>query len=840
MVGHKARLCFIFVALQSVNLSATTAKAEQSAPPESDPLTIVTVYGSRASTSAVRAQVDAELDEADVAAFGVDSVGELLDDLLSRLDQSEDGPVILVNGKPSNGRMEIGDLPIEALFGVQVLARGAAAQLGQSPTRRVVNVVIKPNHRQITTILAQDNATQGGGEGRSGSLSFVAIADNNRRSLTLKASQSDPLFESERDIDVTPQSGFFDFTGNVVRTPGGQAEIDPRLSLLAGQRVTIAPVPPLLSAPRLADFVARANTPNIGDTRPYRTLIAGQDSVNFAANFTQRLSSSADLCVSIAGESLRNTSTNGPATLSLALPNGSGVSPFSNPVIVNRFLPIGLEQNREVDQVDVSMTLNMQIKAWRLSWASSVAQSWTDTLTARQLIADRLQAEILAGRTSPFGPLDGLSTADLVLDTSRSRATSLTSGVTLSGSPFKMPLGPANLALRVNWRSDVTSSIGSFAGIDRQESAAQATLGLPIFRQQKPGLEGDLNLELILGARDSGYIDATSNWGLALTWSTPRAFRLRLGYSDEQLPPPQAALGAPVLITDSVSIFDFVNNNSVLVRYVSGGNPALELEDRATTSLGFQWRPFVSTDFTLNGELNAQRARNGYGALPPINSGVQNVFQDRFKRDQFGVLIEVDARPVSFARYDKDQLRWGMAFNRTFGRQISNSQISTSSLQAGTRVSLSLNHTWVIANKRLARAGLPEVDLLDGGAIGYGGGVPAHTLSASAGIVRKGVGVQLSAGWRSGSLVRTGSLATPQTLTFGTQSVVDLRLFANLQAIWPRSVLAKNTRLTLSVHNLFDDAQDVVDQSGITPLAYQPARLEPLGRTISMSVRRAF
>ncbi|MEJ8630412.1 hypothetical protein P0F65_12230 [Sphingomonas sp. I4] len=47
-------------------------------------------------------------------------------------------------------------------------------------------------------------------------------------------------------------------------------------------------------------------------------------------------------------------------------------------------------------------------------------------------------------------------------------------------------------------------------------------------------------------------------------------------------------------------------------------------------------------------------------------------------------------------------------------------------------------------------------------------------------------------------------------------------------------------RATLGVTNLFNIRPRVRDRTGTTPLSYQPAYLDPLGRTLSFNLRKVF
>jgi hypothetical protein len=48
----------------------------------------------------------------------------------------------------------------------------------------------------------------------------------------------------------------------------------------------------------------------------------------------------------------------------------------------------------------------------------------------------------------------------------------------------------------------------------------------------------------------------------------------------------------------------------------------------------------------------------------------------------------------------------------------------------------------------------------------------------------------------------------------------------------------RGARLSIGVDNAFDSRQKVTDATGRTPDAYSGARLDPLGRTISISFRK--
>jgi hypothetical protein len=72
---------------------------------------------------------------------------------------------------------------------------------------------------------------------------------------------------------------------------------------------------------------------------------------------------------------------------------------------------------------------------------------------------------------------------------------------------------------------------------------------------------------------------------------------------------------------------------------------------------------------------------------------------------------------------------------------------------------------------------------------------------------------------------------------------VNLRLFANLGeqfGLVANRPWLRGTQVRLAVDNLFNARQRVRDPLGQTPINFQPDLLDPLGRNVSISVRKLF
>jgi len=158
----------------------------------------------------------------------------------------------------------------------------------------------------------------------------------------------------------------------------------------------------------------------------------------------------------------------------------------------------------------------------------------------------------------------------------------------------------------------------------------------------------------------------------------------------------------------------------------------------------------------------------------------------------------------------------------------------------GTRLQLAFYHTTHLKEDVLVYSGGPVLDLLNGDAVGSAGGQPRHQMQAQAGLTHNGLGARLNASWQSATDVTGGATGN---LHFSDLATVNLRLFANLgqqQALVSKWGFMRGASLTFSVTNLFDSRLAVHDAAGITPVRYQPAYLDSLGRSVRLSFRKLF
>ncbi|WP_230772298.1 TonB-dependent receptor [Sphingomonas sp. Leaf4] len=160
----------------------------------------------------------------------------------------------------------------------------------------------------------------------------------------------------------------------------------------------------------------------------------------------------------------------------------------------------------------------------------------------------------------------------------------------------------------------------------------------------------------------------------------------------------------------------------------------------------------------------------------------------------------------------------------------------------GGGLQASLYHTVVFTNTVLIRAGLPELDLLNGSAIDDNGGTARHRVQFNGGYTRDGFGARLGVDWREGTQVNGGTTGG-QPLDFGSLTRVNLRLFVNPgeQPSWVRNNRwLRGSRISLNVDNLFNTRQRVTDAGGEVPFRFQPGFVDPLGRVVRVTFRKLF
>ncbi|WP_448659030.1 TonB-dependent receptor [Sphingomonas sp. CJ99] len=841
------------------------------------------------------------LSPADIRAYGVSSITELLEELTpqtrSGRGRGGGGPVVLLNGRRIGGFGEIRDIPTEAILRVDVLPEEAALAYGYRADQRVVNFVLRPRFRSWTGELEGRVPTESGTSNLEAELGTLRLNDRGRVNVEFEIERDSRLTEAERGIVLADGDVPFDRIGNV--GPGaGLTEVDPALSGLAGTPVAVAAIPTGLGGiPSLEAFLPGANAPNRTDQTPFRTLRPETTRYSGNAVLNRTLFGDVSTTASLRVEASDSLSLLGLPTATLTLPAANRYSPFADEVRLYRILP-GDPLMRQANSLTTSATISMNGDipgGWRWSANLNADRTLTRTMTDRSADAEALQAQILAddGSFSPFGPLDALGPFGRSTEQARSESRSASVDGLVAGSPFTLPAGRSNLSVRVR------AAANGFAGRSERDGVVRLTergrdianirtsLSLPIADQSNGVLPflGDLSVNGDVEVERLSDAGTLTTLGYGLNWTPVRPVRLLLSATHEEGAPSQAQFGDPVITTPNVTVFDFIRGETALVTRIDGGNAALVRDNRDVVKAGLTLKPWSDEDLTISADYVSSVTRNPIAGFPAATAAIQAAFPDRFVRDDEGRLISIDNRPINFEREERAELRWGVNFSKRItsdaqrrieaaraARQAEREAAEASGQPlperprgpgAGRpgggpgggfgrfgggggrpdfsgRFQFSAYHTLYLEQSILIRDGLAPIDLLNGGATGNNGGQPRHVVEVRTGYSRDGIGVRLNADYRSGTSVDGGPTGGNQ-LDFSELATVDLRFFADLgaQRSWVRAnPWLRGSRVTLGINNLFNTRQQVTDANGIVPLNYQPGYVDALGRSVRVSFRK--
>ncbi|MBD59877.1 MAG: hypothetical protein CL808_07145 [Citromicrobium sp.] len=925
---------------------------------------IVTAQRSRGSVDTDVPPV-LELDEADIASYGADSLADLITQLSPQTSsgRSRGGgqPVVLVNGQRVASFRELRRYPPEAIEKVEVFPEEVALQYGFRADQRVINFILKDNFSSREVELEYGASLEGGADNGEVEVSQLFIAGPKRINIAGEFNTQSMLTEAERDV---------------IQTPGSQ--------------------PTVASDP---------------DPAAFRSLRGESESYQLEGSFNLGLGEGADskaISLNLSAAQTNSRSLSGLETVTLVAPGGDSevravdADPLTR---LSRSTSVsgGGSYRQPIGDFEFDLTLD-----------ASHVESESDIDRRRDLTP--LVTQAAAGAFPIDGALPTVSTNGF--DRASSRTTSAAARSTLRGSPLLLPAGEMNLTLAAgyDWQQIVSEDTRTALGetvLRRGDINGAANLTIPLASEREGflGFLGELNLNL------SGDINHLSDFGtltgttVGLTWEPLEGLTFQATTINREAAPGLSQLGDPVVQTFNVPLFDFATGDSVLATVTSGGNPLLPASSQNDLKLSANYQLDLFERTNLLFEYNRNRSENTTESFPLLTAEIEAAFPGRVTRDGSGRLTALDQRPITYAERNSERIRYG--FNM-FGRvgkaqeapqgggdgrrgpggpgaggsggqmrmdpaQFQQMREKFCATEPGTapdlsalppfirdrltnedgsvneervaqarerfcntegpgmgapggpgmfnpeqvaairetlcvapggdtpldisklpeplrqrltnedgsineerlarvrqaicqgenaesqegqrgggrrgggrrgggggpfgggdgqgRWFLSLYHSIELENEALIAPGIPVIDYFDLG-------LPRHSVDLEGGVFYKGLGTRLSGRYRSAYTIEGSDPSGANDLSFGDLVTFDLRFFMNLEEqgwlVGDEPGFFKGTRFSLGVDNIFNTRQDVVDGTGVTPIRFQPALIDPMGRTVEIEFRKLF
>jgi len=804
------------------------------------------------------AQPELTLDASEIQATGASTIADLVALLAPEITTGEPDappPIYLANGRRISGFQEISGLPSQAIERMDVLPPSTALAYGYRPNQRVVNFVLRKRFRSAAVELEEAATTREGRTVERFDGDVFRLAGDERTTVGLDWRQESTLFEAERDIYRVPSATApYGLVGNVASTLFG-SEIDPTLSALAGGMVTVAAAPEdAWDGPvGLARFAA--GTPELSGIVANRSLLPSLGQGNFKAAITRDLAHKVSVTVSLDLEDARRTSFLGLPATSVRLPAGSPFSPFARDVTVYRYLDAPWSQLREQDNTkgQLALAANGYVGDWRWALNGTYDRSDSQTATGRGVDSGAWKAAILAGdpTVNPFGPAPRALLKANARDVAKTRSRGGKAELVLNGDVAEIPAGRVTSTVKVGGEEVSQTSDAVRAGTptrivyERRTMSVQGDLDVPLASRSHAVLPvlGELTASVNAGYNLETFKDRLA-LGAGLNWTPDQLVQVNVSFSEEQSAPAANQIVDPVVLTPSATVFDFATNQSVTVSRVEGGNSGLANDRRRTLRAGLNVKPIGRdggpTRLTVNANWVRTHIDDPISNFPLITPALEAAFPERFTRNAEGNLTGIDSRPLNFDAIDREELRGGFNLTRFIGRPKKGAPKGTKpDLKNAGQVQLSMNYTLRLRDETTLRQGLPPLDLLNGASTSRRG-QPREELSFRLNAFRQGVGVNLNGAWRGGSTIDAGPGSG--ALRFDDQTTVNLSAFYEAPRDVKLGMMSKwvaGTRITLAADNLFYSRPVVRDAKGATPQAYQPDYLDPLGRTVKLTLRKS-
>jgi hypothetical protein len=765
------------------------------------------------------------LDARDVRATGATSITELLDALAPEIGSARgrggEQPVLLLNGQRISSFREMRDIPTEAILRIEILPEEVALKYGYRADQRVVNIVLRQRFRSTTALLNGSAATDGGYVAGQADITRFIVEKNGRTQFNVHAQGNGMLTEDERDIRLdssdVPAGATADdvlaarslrgtqrqvrgaatlnrtVLGDVSATLNTEVEHDEGHSLIGLNGTLLEPL----------DRLTNTNSAHAGLTLNGSTKSQWKWNVTGNADWDRDTTRSDRDDASFPRDHARETRTSADVTATangtlFKLPAGNAGATFrvgaSTSHLDGESTRLGVETPTSLGRTTGTASVNLDLPISRRNREFSALGNLTLNANAEVDQISRFGTLTTIGAGANWSPVDRLNL--------------ITSWTREEGAPTIQQLGDPILTTPDTRIFDFTTG---------QTVLVTATTG------------GNPDL----------LADRRNVWKVGGNWQPFKNtdLRLRADYVHQTIDRPVSSLTVTPQ-TEAAFPGRFVCNTPTGICDGTGELISVDLRPinfdssrRDALRVGFDFskplksrRPSQSTIDQMRAQfrnaLSGGRTRGGgtgqapaapppEGAGPPSDGGSPNASGGREGGGGFGGFGGGGGGGGFFGGGNRG------------------------------RLTFSLTDTITFVDKTMIAPGL-ELDYLHGDAAGSAGGTPRHAVQAQAGYFNNGLGARLGANWRSGTHVDTLS---GDNLHFSPLATFDLRLFANpgdIPEVAVKHPWLRGTQVRFEVTNIFDSKPKVHNAAGDVPLNYQPDLLDPLGRTIGLTIRKLF
>jgi uncharacterized membrane protein YgcG len=821
-----------------------------------------------------------------------------------RSDRGSGGaPVVLLNGRRISSFAEIRDLPTEAIARVDILPEEVALKYGYTADQKVVNIVLRQRFKSITTELGDQVATEGGRNTPSATGDIVTIRRNNRFSLHAGYTDSSPLYENERDIlppvtgpatpgtiDLSPgfdqrpyrtlMSSSRNFQTNLVYArPLGKVNATINGTFQYTESTGAQGLPTLdLTLPAGNPFSTSADDVDIDRVPSGYDPLKQRNSAltyhlgtgfngQFGTQWRWSLTANYDR---VESETFSETGFDVSA-LQARLDAGD---PTFNPLGPINPLDYALAPANRGQSTSNSGTVDalvngklLKLPAGDISTAIRVGGSLS-SLDSQSYRLNPQNALVSTSGSTTRNEASGQINLDVPIASKSKHVLAFIGDLSINGNIAVHQLSDfGTLTTRgygANWQP--IQGVRFIASVtDQDDAPSAAQLANPTVVTPNVRVFDYVKGETVSVTSTTGgnpFLNAdnkhTLKIGLTLKPWDKTDFTLTANYVKSNVRNAIASFPSATAAVEAAFPDRFT-------RDVDGDLTAIDTRavnfartDRSELRWGFNFsHPLKSK---LQKEIEAFRAGKGPNPFQGLRLPNNRRFGERPQGaggpppgdgsapNGAGTPPPADgSNPNAAGAPPQDGASGGGRFGGGFrggggfgggGGRGGRGQFGG----GGGRLQFAFYHTWHFTDRVEISPTLPVIDLLNGGAIGSGG-QSRHELEAQAGYSNNGLGVRLSADWQSGTHVLGGTPGNPNPLDFSSLGTINLRFFADLTQqlkFLKKNPWAAGMRVTLAVNNVLDSRQRVRDANGDTPISYQPDYLDPMGRTIRLSVRKVF